>query len=193
MNRRSIIVILSGHLCSGKSTLAESLVKLHGFRHFKSRDILLQVIPKSQVVGQNLRQSLIDYAAKLDEATGGKWIADYLNYDPKTPENIVVDCVRLKTQVDALRHRYDSCSSLYHIHLTCDDKTLSQRFDLKNENKSKKSEEAQADFLASMGHFIESRAQELEPVADLVISTHDHSSQEVYQEIIGRIPTISNI
>src|SRR3954462_1390272 len=96
------IVILSGHVCAGKSTLATNLAKKYDFQHVKTWNFI-------QARGENLsldRTTLQDFGQRLDDKTKGTWLRDDLQKIERDLDGnklIVVDSVRHPGQIEALR------------------------------------------------------------------------------------------
>src|SRR5579862_1913453 len=99
------IVLLSGHVCAGKTTLAEKLHATYGFHHVKTWSFL-------QTRGREIsldRSTLQDFGENLDRRTGGRWVAEDLeklaqSFTERT--SVVLDAVRHPGQINALRDAY---------------------------------------------------------------------------------------
>lgn len=124
MNR--IIVLLSGPIAAGKTTLCNELVSRFGFTVFKTRELIQELI--SDVPSE--RGPLQKAGEVLDQKTNGEWIADALArkvHQGESNGNIVVDSVRIKNQIDSVRRAFGS--QVVHIHLRADDNILERRYD----------------------------------------------------------------
>jgi adenylosuccinate synthase len=111
------VVVLSGPVGSGKTTLAERLAERYGLVHFKTHDFLTELQPG---VKQE-RRTLQEFGEKLDRRTGGDWVRDRLQkaiHSRQLPDHvtIIIDSVRIPGQVESLRAAYGR--SVLHIHLT---------------------------------------------------------------------------
>jgi adenylosuccinate synthase len=123
------IVILSGPISSGKSTLAENLRTHHGARIVKTRDLILQQVRKVD----EERGALQRAGERLDRADGGQWVKNALvriverDQQGETPTGLyVVDSVRIPGQVAAIREAFGN--AVHHIHLTAPDDELQGRY-----------------------------------------------------------------
>src|SRR5258708_4880688 len=108
-----IIVLLSGSIVSGKSTLASFLQQRFGFQVVKTRQLLTTVRPD---VPQD-RESLQAFGEDLDEKTGGRWVVEELDKVVRTnPDGLfIVDAVRIQGQIDFIRRGFGPI--VKHIHL----------------------------------------------------------------------------
>lgn len=123
MERR--IVLLSGAVSSGKSTLAQRLGK----------DFHCEIIKTNELIREyhrgvtNERRALQEAGKALDVQTRGKWVRSALEKRLSTlPENvtIVIDSVRIKKQIDAIRQGWGS--QVLHIHLDAPIPILEKRY-----------------------------------------------------------------
>jgi adenylosuccinate synthase len=125
------VVLVSGAICSGKSSLVSQFASKHGAKVIKTKDLILQKLPKTK----DERRALQRAGERLDKENGGAWVASALQreIDAQTksgqmPSGIyLVDSVRIAGQVDAIRKAYNS--EVYHIHLTAKEEVLKLRFD----------------------------------------------------------------
>jgi len=95
------VVILSGPICAGKSTVVENLCKRYGARLVKTRDLIKQQLPRVK----DERGALQRAGEKLDRADGGAWVKNALARfieaanEGSTPRGLfVVDSVRIPVQ-----------------------------------------------------------------------------------------------
>jgi adenylosuccinate synthase len=124
------LVVLSGKIGVGKSTLCENFVSQAAATVIKTRQLIESLATarndRAFIAG---RTSLQDFGEQLDRETGGVWVADALDLVLKENGNytmVVIDSVRIQAQVDELRTRYGL--SVYHIHLTADDAVVALRY-----------------------------------------------------------------
>lgn len=123
------IVVLSGPISSGKSSLAERLRDRYGAQVVKTRDLIKFQLPKVK----NERAALQRAGEKLDRADGGAWVKNALvrfieaASGGSTPNGLfVVDSVRIAGQIAAVRQAYGA--AVHHIHLTAADDELASRY-----------------------------------------------------------------
>ena len=123
------VVVLSGPISAGKTTLAENLRDRYGARVIKTRDLILQKLP---TVRQE-RGALQRAGERLDKADGGLWVKealfrfiDQLSSGSIPSGLFVVDAVRIPGQVQAIRDAYGT--AVHHIHLCADTLELEKRY-----------------------------------------------------------------
>ena len=114
-----LVVLVSGPVCSGKSSLVEQLQEKHGAKIVKTKDLIIKMSPKTKVERGKLQRA----GQRLDNADGGAWVAEALQRTidagtlGRTPEGLfVVDSVRIPGQIDAIRKAYGA--EVHHIHPT---------------------------------------------------------------------------
>jgi adenylosuccinate synthase len=120
-----LIVVLSGPIAAGKTTLCDELVRSFGFTVFKTRELIQELI--SGVPSE--RGALQAAGERLDRRTKGAWVAESLARKMQAVGNdchLIVDSVRIKNQIDGLRRAFGS--RVIHIHLTADPLILERRY-----------------------------------------------------------------
>lgn len=176
------IVILSGHVCAGKSTLASKLAERFGFRHVKTWSFI-------QARGQNLnldRTTLQNYGQHLDDRTKGSWLRDDLQKIVLLEgENslIVVDSVRHPGQIEYLRKAYSR--RIIHVHLTAERNELEKRYKQRLERKTDITElKSYNDVLANR---TEAAVEDLALNADIVISSDRCNEDDVVIRVASHL------
>ena len=131
MAERKLIVLLSGEIASGKTTLSTNLRDKFDFKVSRTREAIKKRFDKSKS-----REKLQIFGEKLDKSTKGKWVLDYFQeefYDIIPDHNFfVVDSIRIKDQIEQFRKAYSY--SVFHIHLLSSSETLFERFVKRGEN-----------------------------------------------------------
>src|SRR5437773_11254384 len=97
------IIALSGPVSSGKSALSDLLAKRYGYRQFRTREVLHELSAAAN------RQDLQKAGEDLDKSTNGEWVKDALSRTSATysdDEVVIIDSVRIKNQISALRRGY---------------------------------------------------------------------------------------
>src|SRR5689334_7803202 len=96
------IVLLSGRVCAGKTTLArrltETFADTHKVKHIKTFDYLKRL--GSEV--ERERSAMQKFGEKLDRRTGGAWVCEELLRDEKNHDEdaiILLDSVRVLGQI----------------------------------------------------------------------------------------------
>lgn len=161
------VVLVSGAICSGKSTLVEELRKRHGAEIVRTRDLITEAAPRAK----DGREALQRAGERLDRTTKGEWVAEALQRVidaaqlSSTPSGIyVVDCVRIQEQVNAIRKAHGS--EVFHIHLTADPEVLRRRYAERNSV-----EDTGTDYDALKRSRTEKGIEKLAKTADVVVDT----------------------
>ena len=120
-----LIVALSGHVSSGKTTLCTLLVERFNLVPFRTKDLIQEIAGEIEAE----RGAMQAYGEKLDRQTKGRWVCDgVMRRSKELPEDavIVVDAVRIQQQLDALRQAYGP--RVFHIHLTAPKSVRAKRY-----------------------------------------------------------------
>jgi adenylosuccinate synthase len=173
------IVLLSGPICSGKSTLAERLVERYKATLFKTHDLIQTLKPKVP----NERVALQRAGDVLDRSTNGRWIQKALErrIDGLPAESIVViDAIRISSQVDGIREAFPT--RVYHIHLTASRKELATRYESRNGQ------------LTEVGSYeqvrvnrTERNVEQLADIADIVVKTDQCTADDVLIRAVAQL------
>jgi adenylosuccinate synthase len=169
------IVLLSGPIGAGKTTLAENLKQYVDAQIIKTRN-LISILAASDNHFVVARTPLEEFSEKLDVETGGRWVADEVEkIIGQTPKEkiFVVDSVRIQQQIDELRTRYGM--SVFHIHMTGDQDVISRRYTSRTPKFPELSsyEEAQR-------NQTEANIEGLAQKADAVINTTECTAADVW-------------
>ncbi len=165
-----LIVLLSGRICTGKSTLANHLVKRYGFQRFSSRECLQRQKERAPVD----RRGLQDFGDELDRKTRGAWLRDELGKEIRAvPQDVgvIVDSVRIQEQIDRFREGYRPL--IVHVHLDCSDRELARRYRKRGSQNVKEL----ASFAETIENKTEASVRQLKIDADISIRT-DYSTQD---------------
>ena len=122
------IILLSGQVCAGKTTLAKLLSERFGAVHFKSGEALRLIKPGVPVE----RRALQEAGEALDRETRGQWVRDALMKRLESCELdcvCVLDAVRISEQIDAVRLSYGA--RVLHVHLAAPREILETRYHLR--------------------------------------------------------------
>lgn len=120
------VLVLSGSVGAGKTTLAERLAEDYG-GHVISTHALLTSRLGDKAVEE--RGALQVAGERLDRQTGGAWVRDEARAEIEAlPQDsfIVVDSVRIKSQLDKIRESYGR--RVVHLHLRAPDDVLARRY-----------------------------------------------------------------
>src|SRR5260370_39120972 len=119
-----LIVLLSGSVASGKSTLASLLKERFGFEIIKTWQLLKSLKPE---LAQD-RQSLQAFGEELDRQTQGQRVGEELDklVRTKADARVVVDAVRIQGEIDFVRRGFGP--RVKHIHLQAPMEALNERY-----------------------------------------------------------------
>jgi len=184
MADRKIILILSGEIGSGKTTLANKLANEYGFLSFKTHERLkhLASIEKIDVTDRN---GLQKFGAELDAEDDGKWVRTF--FLEKTSASFyehnfyVIDAARILGQIVHFRNSYSQ--AVVHVHLKAASKTLEERF-LKREKELKRpKKDINNSYKQYKSDSTEKQVNSLENEADLVIDTDRCNEDDVLTRV----------
>ena len=170
------ILLISGPLCSGKTTLADELQIDGSTGVLRLTDIVQPVgRPLSTRVARQRR------VARLDRETNGEWaaralVAPYMSPDPASW--IIVDSVQSEQEVSAIRRAWPR--AVIHIHLTAPEPQLRERF-------KKRDPEGDEAFEKLRRSASERRIDSLAQSADVVLDTNRCSAGDVLVRARARL------
>jgi adenylosuccinate synthase len=172
------VVILSGHVGSGKTTLADKLVESFGAELFKTFDFLTK--RGSDIALE--RSALQAFGERLDKRTRGGWVAEDLRTRiealPNPEESLVVlDSVRMLGQAEAIRQAYGR--RVFHVHLDASEQVLEARY-LSRPPKAIKELPSYADVQQNQ---TERNVPKLGKIADVVIRTDRCTDKDVLVQV----------
>ncbi|MBX3647959.1 MAG: adenylosuccinate synthetase [Rhodocyclaceae bacterium] len=175
------IVALSGPVCSGKSTLADLLMRRLSAVRLKTNDLIRELNPKAR----SSRTAFQKAGDRLDKETGGRWIADavvkLLGAQLQDQHLlVVVDAVRIEPQLHFLRRVYPS--AIVHVHLDASNEELAKRYAARP---SRLSEVANYKILGV--NRTEAHVRDLSRIADVVIETDRATEDDVFIRVAARI------
>lgn len=171
------IVVLSGAIASGKSTLAVGLAE-HGFRSVKTNELIQHYTKKSLSERGQLQRA----GDRLDRDTDCQWIVDAIASLPDYAEHtsLVVDSVRKQAQIDAIRRAYGK--RVVHIHLLAPDEVLSDRY-IGRDSAIKEFET----YEEARRNRTEKEVGKLRETADAVIDTNRCTKEDVIVRALSRL------
>lgn len=172
------VVVLSGPIAAGKSSLAIALAKRFGVHRFKTQDII------RQLVGAELDRAALQQAGEaLDHKTKGTWVAKALTRPvTELPDQAraLVDSVRLASQIEAIRQAFGS--RVVHVHLTAPEPELTRRY------------AARRTAMMEFASYAEVRAdpteaavESLRDIADIVIDTLRSTPEDVVVRVAAQL------
>ncbi len=129
------------------------------------------------------RRSLQEAGAALDRETGGRWVVDgvkdVLRRREGPPRPLVLDSVRVASQVEALRRGLEA--RVVHVHLSAPEQELAARYARRRSRAA--SDPEGASFEEARADTTERGVEALADVADLVLNTQRHPPEAVLVQV----------
>jgi adenylosuccinate synthase len=172
------IIVISGPVGAGKSKLATALTEF-GLRVVKTRELLLTMTRT-----RNDRGDLQAAGERLDARTGGRWLADALAREAEIlPDDaeVIVDSVRIRNQIDALRDKFGA--RVIHVHVTAPVDELARRYQARATRSGaefKSYDEVRA-------NKTERNLGKLEALADIAVDTDRCTEQDVLVRVASHL------
>lgn len=172
------LLLLSGPMASGKTSVSASLQEAHRFVPISSGSFLrAQLTSRNEPVDRLNLQELGD---ALDRATDFVWLIDSvaipaLGTQPDV-DSWLLDAVRKPRQVELFRNRFGN--AVRHVHIVAPESVLEQRYAERGLNHLE-------DYQASVLHPNEQSARSLAGLADKVLDTEQYSPLEIADQIMG--------
>ncbi|MEN6428391.1 MAG: adenylosuccinate synthetase [Phycisphaerales bacterium] len=169
------IVLLSGHVSAGKTTLVDLLrARFDGLECFKTRDYLRKLNPDVEAS----RLDMQTLGERYDIKTKGAWvskglwdfIADNTNVDIRI---VLVDAVRIRQQISAIRKAFGS--KVVHFHLNAPPEELKKRY----RSRPHRGIRELLSYDEVLGNPTEQKVDDLAKIADVVIDTKRCTKQDV--------------
>jgi adenylosuccinate synthase len=176
------IVLLSGTVASGKTTLWQQLKANFPNEHIhvlKTKELIRELaLEKLDHKLPAERRALQDYGDLLDRKTGGRWVREalvslineHINTEPSPI--FIVDAVRILAQIKTIREAYGF--SVKHIHLKAPERELEERY----KRRTSDMEELRT-FKDVSKNPTEAAVHELEKSADIVVDTQACTPDDV--------------
>ncbi len=175
------LIVISGGLASGKSTLADQLRQVFNCRVIKTSDIIRN---HQAPWAKGNRRSLQRKGNELDRTTEFGWIANEIaNQIRRGDDNslIVLEGIRKPRQIERILteigHRY-----VKHVHLSVDRSTQKRRF-----GSSNRSKDTGLSFENATNDVSERMVSQLAEKADMVIETERHTEEDVFHRVSSRL------
>ena len=174
-----IVIVLSGHVGAGKTTLAERLGQRLGFQRFTTRSAILQLVPDTP-------QTRLDLQAAgeiLDRESSGAWVAAALLSELQrspSPKRIAVDSIRTEKQM--LHIRQQISGRILHVHLTAPFAVLAARYaaiaSLPTEG---------VDYSTVLQNETERQVDDLQQIADIVVNSDTPTVNETVTRVANAV------
>lgn len=175
MNR---LLLLSGPMASGKTSVSAALQEFHGFVPIRSGSFLRAYLAaRSEPLDRHNLQELGDF---LDDTTDFSWLIESvanptIQARPDV-ENWLLDAVRKPWQVELFRLRFGS--AVRHVHLIAPESVLRQRY-------AARSATDLTEYNNSVLHPNEQSARSLSGFADKVLDTHTYTPFQIADQLMG--------
>jgi adenylosuccinate synthase len=179
------IIVLSGPVAAGKSQLAVALADRFGVVRIKTQDMI------RDLTNADLDRAALQKAGEgLDQKTRGAWVARELTRvltqpaagQPEVAEHgrVLVDSVRLATQVEAIRKAFGQ--RVVHVHLTAPEHELARRYELRQTRMREF-----ASYAEMRADPTEASVDDLRQVADIVIDTLRSTPEDVVVRVASQL------
>jgi adenylosuccinate synthase len=169
------IILLSGQVCAGKTTLARLLAARFGAIHVKTSECIR--VHRPTVARE--RRAMQHAGEQLDRATGGAWVIDalrtHLGSDGEHDSGaiVVLDSVRIAGQIEAIRRGYGN--RVLHLHLDAPVPTLAARYKRRPPSEIKELK----NYRLVLENATERGVKKLARIADVVVSTDRCTEEDV--------------
>jgi adenylosuccinate synthase len=164
-----LLIALSGPIGVGKTSFGRALTDLFDVTRISTRQYILD-----RTGCANERGALQEAGDQLDRESDGRWVADAIEAAIDacgSSRMVLLDCARIRGQVEALRARFPGM--VFHVHLHAATEELERRY-LCREPEMKEF----ATYAVASTHGTEAQVSTLASVADIVLDA-DHSDPAV--------------
>ena len=175
------VILLSGPVSSGKSTLARGLTQRYNMSICKTSELLQRRVKKELSRNRKVLQSEGD---RLDRTTRGRWVIEALSAELReapTTTAVIVDSVRRVEQIQAIREAFGPI--VIHVHLTAPVEELTRRY----RERRKFRMETHFDYSEVRENKTEQQIETLAEVADVVIDTNRCTEDDVLVRTSGHL------
>lgn len=169
------IILLSGQVCAGKTTLARLLATRFSAIHVKTSECIRALKPNVE----SERRAMQHAGEQLDRSTRGAWVLEALrkrlggDSDHSSGAIVVMDSVRIEGQIEAIRRGYGN--RVLHLHLEASRQTLTERYRRRPVSDIKELK----NYKAVMSNATERDVKKLAAIADVVISSERCTEEDV--------------
>ena len=177
------IILLSGPMASGKSTLAKQLVDQFGMKLFQTRKWL-----NARIAGENEsgRIDLQEEGEDLDQQTNGQWVKDGLQRELRSGEvegAVVLDAVRTAEQIQAVREAYGPIVT--HVHVSASQDVLADRYEMRRRESATSAD--LVPYTDARENQTERQVDSLKGIADVSIDTERCTQDDVLVRVASHL------
>ncbi|MGJ1312238.1 adenylosuccinate synthetase [Sphingobacterium lactis] len=185
MGDKKVILVLTGEIGTGKSTLTEKLESRFGFKSCKTREGLNYFAQKKLKGKQPDRDFFQKFGTALDVQGDGKWVLEYFQHlygsEFGNHNLYVIDSARIINQIKHVREAYSYF--VFHIHLEAASRTLEQRFFERGEIREMSQSNQIEKYKGYKADETEKQVPKLREEADLVINTDRCNEEDVFVRV----------
>lgn len=171
------LLLLSGPMASGKTSVSASLQEFHGFIPISSGAFLRAYLAARSKPHD--RHNLQELGDSLDESTDFSWLIESVAspaiQDRPAVENWLLDAVRKPRQVELFRLRFGD--AVKHVHICAPESVLQQRYVARGTADLN-------EYITSVAHPNEQSARSLSGFADKVLDTHTYTPFQIADQIM---------
>jgi adenylosuccinate synthase len=179
--RQLLVVVVSGPVAGGKSSLARALAERFSWVRFSTRELLMPRLAPGEAP---TRKALQRIGAELDAETGGSWVADRLSrriYE-SGKQLVVIDSARIAGQIDGVREAFGR--DVRHVHVTASRETCAERYELR---RSRADVQEAATYEEVMSDPTEAQVDTLGPMADVAVDTDRDGAEDVVVRVAAQL------
>lgn len=184
-NAPRVLVLLSGPIAVGKTTLRDFLGAEHGFSFVRSSTFLLEKARRESLPADRL--GLQELGDRLDIETDYRWVVDDVALvSMATAPNVrrwLVDAVRKPRQVQHFRSIENT--QVLHAHLTAPEVVLRQRYEARLVSDT--SEPSDDAYATAIAHPNEVESRGLARIADIVFDVTMVPASELAEQLMARL------
>jgi adenylosuccinate synthase len=170
------LVVVSGPVAGGKSTLAHTLASRFGGLRLSTRELL---VPRLAPGEPPTRAALQRVGAELDAETGGHWVANRFSRPIFSAKEslIIIDSARIAGQIDGLRRAFPD---VRHVHITASRATCASRYERRRPQETDAYDQVIADPT-------EAQIDTLREIADIAVDTDRNSQDDVVVRVAAQL------
>ena len=177
------LLLISGAVAAGKSSVASLLIERYGFARISSGDFLRGLSAQRGLATD--RASLQFLGDQLDYETDYLWLVDDVAVpliDSNRARHWLVDAVRKHRQVQHFRRRF---GAVIHVHFAAPEATLKRRYVDRLVSSGAAFEDAATNYDEAVLHPNEVEARSLSQIADFAFDTSMMPPEEIAAAIGG--------